>query len=76
MSTLAPERADEIIKSWLTGTELVDGWDNPAGPLFLGGIYAEADITATGGGGTGSISVTGCAWCSGSICNGRRILCA
>ncbi|MEV0608755.1 DUF6229 family protein [Polymorphospora rubra] len=73
MSTLAPERADEIIESWLTGIEPVDGWENPAGPLFLGGKYAESDITATGSG--GSNSITGCGWCSGSICNGMPIHC-
>ncbi|BCJ70109.1 MULTISPECIES: DUF6229 family protein [Polymorphospora] len=65
MSTLAPERADEIIESWLTGTAPVDGWENPAGPLFNSGRYAEYDITATGGGG-GITTHTGCGPCTGS----------
>ncbi|BCJ70107.1 DUF6229 family protein [Polymorphospora rubra] len=62
MSTLAPERTDEIIKSWLTGTELVDGWDSPAGPLFLGGRYVESDITATTTAGTVSGVIDGITW--------------
>ncbi|MEV0608754.1 DUF6229 family protein [Polymorphospora rubra] len=74
MSTLAPERADEIIESWLTGTAPVDGWENPAGPLFLGGRYAESDITATATA-TGTVSgvTDGITWCTGSLRNGIQI---
>jgi predicted Zn-dependent protease len=79
MPTLTPERADEVIAAWLGGAEdVVAGWDNPAGPLFIGGKYAEADITmtGTGGGAYQSYGVTGCAMCSGSWCNGMGIDCA
>ncbi|MEV0396615.1 DUF6229 family protein [Polymorphospora rubra] len=75
MPTLTPERADEIIESWLKGTEPIDGWENPAGPLFLGGKYTEADITATGSGGGATDGITGCGWCTGSICNGFQVHC-
>lgn len=75
MPTMAPERADEIVNGWLGGTDL-QGWDNPAGPLFVSGKYAEADITMTGGGGTeGSYGVTGCGMCSGSYCGGMYYMC-
>lgn len=69
-TTLAPERADEIITRWLDGTDPVDGWDSPAGPLFMSGKYAEYEITLTGGGGVPfpSGGVTGCGQCTGSIC--------
>lgn len=41
------------MKDTLTGAELVEQWrngaqDNPAGPLFVAGIFAEADITSAG----------------------------
>jgi hypothetical protein len=75
MPTMAPEQADEIITGWLAGIDL-QGWDNPAGPLFISGKYAEADITATGGGGTeASGGMTGCGMCTGSYCNGLIIHC-
>ena len=39
------------MKDTLSGAELVEHWrdgaqDNPAGPLFAAGIFAEADITS------------------------------
>lgn len=45
MPKLTPEQADRIVAGWRSGTQLVEGWDNPAGPLFASGEYAEADIT-------------------------------
>ena len=44
------------MKDILTGAELVEYWrdgaqDNPAGPLFAAGIFAEADITSVDCGG-------------------------
>ncbi|ACU73306.1 conserved hypothetical protein [Catenulispora acidiphila DSM 44928] len=33
------DRTDAILSGWLGSTE-----DSPAGPLFTGGKYAEADI--------------------------------
>jgi hypothetical protein len=48
MTTLAPERSvDEIVLRWRRGDD-EEGWDNPAGPRFLG-EFAEAEITRTGG---------------------------
>jgi len=34
------DRTDQIVAQWLTSAEA----DSPAGPLFTGGKYAEADI--------------------------------
>lgn len=69
MPALTPERADDIIAGWLAGTDVVDGWHNPAGPLFISGKYAEADITMAGFDSDGSLGPTGCGPCTGSVCN-------
>ncbi|MCK2218786.1 DUF6229 family protein [Actinomadura sp. ATCC 31491] len=45
MSRMTAELAERIVAGWRSGADTVDGWDNPAGPLFAGGEYAEADIT-------------------------------
>jgi hypothetical protein len=60
MTAIDPALADEIIARWLTDTP-VDGWDNPAGELFVSGGYAEQEITMT-------ISPPGsrCSSCTGS----------
>jgi hypothetical protein len=55
------------MKDMLTGAELVEQWrdgaqENPAGPLFAAGIFAEADITADCGGFTFNCGTA----CSGS----------
>ena len=34
------DRADQIVYEWLSSADA----DSPAGPLFTGGKYAEADI--------------------------------
>ncbi len=35
----------ETIRSgWRTGEQAVDGFDNPAGPLFVGGPTAESQL--------------------------------
>jgi hypothetical protein len=44
MPVLATERADEIVAGWRSSTEPTDGVDNPAGELYAGGTFAEADI--------------------------------
>jgi hypothetical protein len=76
MPTQAPERPDEIITTWLDGNDPIDGWDNPAGPLFLSGKHAEYEITATGGGGAASsMGMSHCGPCTGSFCNGISIEC-
>ena len=63
--------ADTLISSWLT----TPGWDSPAGPLFIGGEYAESEIAMGSFHTAASAGNTGCGQCTGSICNGRRILC-
>lgn len=50
MSTLAPERVDEIVTGWRLGID-DDTLENPAGPLFDVDGFTEYDITMTGGGG-------------------------
>ncbi|MET8156095.1 DUF6229 family protein [Sphaerisporangium sp. NPDC005289] len=42
---LTLERSEEIVAAWRSGAD-VEGWDNPAGPLFIGD-YAESEITLT-----------------------------
>ena len=42
MSTAMVETAEEVIARWRTSS---DG-DNPAGPLYAAGAFAEADIAA------------------------------
>jgi hypothetical protein len=44
MQTVADIRAEELIASWRTGGSL-DGFENPAGPLFPGGEFAESELT-------------------------------
>ncbi|MBO4272323.1 DUF6229 family protein [Microbispora sp. NPDC004025] len=39
------ERSEEIVAAWRSGAD-VEGWDSPAGPLFIG-EYAESEITLT-----------------------------
>jgi hypothetical protein len=37
--------AEQVVSSWLNGSDSVNGMDNPAGSLFLGGVSAmEAAI--------------------------------
>jgi hypothetical protein len=42
MHTVTPETADRIAARWREDA----GADNPAGPLFAAGSFAETDITA------------------------------
>jgi hypothetical protein len=39
VSTTVLERPEEIVARWRTGAA-----DSPAGPLFIGGRYAEAEL--------------------------------
>jgi hypothetical protein len=48
--------AEEIVRGWWT--EELDGWDNPAGPLFPSSDYAPAEITMTGAPGSKCSSCT------------------
>jgi Family of unknown function (DUF6229) len=48
MSAIVEERtAEEVVARWRAG-ESVDGLENPAGPLFTGGRYAEYEVTMNG----------------------------
>jgi len=52
MPTIAPERAEQIVAAWRDSVVPADGWENPSGPLYPSGKYAEADITMTWPGST------------------------
>lgn len=58
MTTLTLDRAEEIVAGWLTDDLPVDGWENPAGPLFPSSDYAESEITMTGSPGSRCSSCT------------------
>jgi hypothetical protein len=76
MATMITETVDDILAGWLQSPETA-GWDSPAGPLFLGGRFAESDIVMdTSSAAAVSAGNTGCAQCTGSVCRGLRILCA
>ncbi len=38
---------DDIVSGWRRGADSVDGLDNPAGPLFVGGEAAAVAAIAT-----------------------------
>ncbi|HET6214680.1 MAG TPA: DUF6229 family protein [Micromonosporaceae bacterium] len=38
--------AETIVAGWRGGAETVEGYANPAGPLFLGGERTESDLTS------------------------------
>lgn len=61
MSTIELVRAEELVAGWRSG----EFDDNPAGPVFIGGRHAEADITMTGTGGSGRCGTV----CTGSMTN-------
>ncbi len=44
MATDMLERAEAVVAQWRTSA----GADNPAGPLYASGEYAEADIIVAG----------------------------
>lgn len=46
MSTLVEENVEKIVASWRGGAAPVDGWKSPAGPMFVAGEFAEADLTS------------------------------
>lgn len=80
MPNLTDEQVDRIIAAWRSGQDS-DGWQNPAGPLFAAGDYAESEITMEGifastgcgggGGGGGGGGSGACSACTSS----RNILC-
>ena len=50
MPTLTEEDVERVVASWRGRAEPLDGMESPAGPLFVAGEYAEADLTDTGQG--------------------------
>lgn len=66
MPTIAAERtADELIASWRLGLD-EDGWDNPAGPKYIGG-HVEFEIVDCGMGTTKDAPTMGTG-CTAGIC--------
>lgn len=58
MHDSSAERFDEIVGTWRSGSD-----DNPAGPLFTSGRYAESEIRMSSRVGTGRCGTD----CSGSV---------
>ncbi len=58
VNTTTPELAERIVTGWVTGAP-VEGWEDPAGPLFASSRFAEYEITMAGG-------LTGCSTCTGT----------
>lgn len=58
MTTMAIELAEETAAKWRTTADD----SNPAGPLYSGGVFAEADIVAT----EFIVTLHGCSACTAS----------
>lgn len=42
-------QTEDIVSGWRNGADNVDGYENPAGPLYIGGADAvEAALTSSG----------------------------
>lgn len=54
---------DEVVSSWLNGSELAQGFENPAGPLFLHGPPAVSHSPAFTSVTTSSCIQRGCECC-------------
>jgi hypothetical protein len=54
---------DVIVAGWLNGTD----HNSPAGPLFIGGEYAESEIVTR----TASYTATLCSFCTSTTVAGR-----
>lgn len=63
MLTETPVRTkvDGIVSGWLAGMESVQGFDNPAGPLYVGGAATEKALVDDG-----DLLLTRCSSCTGS----------
>lgn len=67
------QQNDEVVSGWLSGSDSVDGRDNPAGPLYIHGAIATEDamtgadastrVFFTFGGTTASCEPKGCDCC-------------
>ncbi|MFC5740778.1 DUF6229 family protein [Dyella tabacisoli] len=42
------QQTDDIVSGWLSGSDSIDGMENPAGPLYIEGAAAtEAALTSS-----------------------------
>jgi hypothetical protein len=48
MTTMTIAAAEELAVRWRSTTDLPEGMEHPAGPLFSGDMYTEAEISMTG----------------------------
>lgn len=46
------QQTDNIVSGWLGGSESIDGYENPAGPLYIEGTVAT-EVALTTDSGTG-----------------------
>lgn len=45
------QQTDDIVSGWLSGSDSIDGMENPAGPLYIeGAIATEAALTDSSAG--------------------------
>lgn len=59
MHTVTLQAANDIVAGWRAG-ETLNGWENPAGPLFTSGKYAEHELTL--GATCSGCTSRSCAW--------------
>jgi hypothetical protein len=68
------QQSDDVISGWLSGSDSIDGLDNPAGPLYIEGQEAtEAALTNPGMRASvlGTMSLVGgttCSYGGGCLC--------
>lgn len=58
---MASKIGDPVVSGWRGGAAMVDGLDNPAGPLFVGGEATELDLVEVD-----FAALTACSSCTGS----------
>lgn len=64
---------DDVVNSWLNGSDSFDGHDNPAGSLYIEGeAVAEAALAGTDMratlGACGTLGGTSCSYTGGCLC--------
>lgn len=62
MSATTDARIGEILAGWLSGAEAASGMNNPAGPLYVGGVTTETALTDAS-----AALLTRCSSCTGSL---------
>jgi hypothetical protein len=55
---------DEIVSGWLSGSDSIRGYDNPAGPLYIEGQAATEAALTSAGTEMSTISLHGSTTCS------------